>query len=90
MNDTRYGIIRSDSMELKEFVIKKTKSMKTIEILLGVPLEEFLKTEYEVYHLDTRQIAKKIFKLTAQRITHVSVARWLKRCNIKLRKQCWE
>ena len=73
-----------------EIAIKKTKGMKTIEVLLNIPLEKFLRHEYETYKLDTRQISKKIFKLTAQRISHVTVSRWLKKCNINLRKQCWE
>ena len=84
------GGIMTDKNVPTDTKIIKTKTMRMIEILLGVPLEEFLKTEYVTYHLDVRQISEKVFKLTAERISYVTIARWLKKCNIKTRKQCWE
>lgn len=70
--------------------IKKTQVMRYVEIILQIPIEEWLSVEYEKYKLNTRQIATKLFKLTGQRVNYVTIARWLKYCGIKARKQCWE
>jgi hypothetical protein len=70
--------------------VKKSSDMVKVELLLQMPIEDFLRHEYITYKLNTRQISEKIFKLTGLRFHYATITRWIRWCNIKLRKQCWE